>query len=105
MIIITICITISRKIEIDREKISPFECGFNPLNSARLPFSVQFFLIAIIFLIFDIEIAVILPIIVTIKWINITRWIITVVLFLIVLIGGLLHEWKNGILEWTWDNS
>ncbi|KAL1137580.1 hypothetical protein AAG570_009284, partial [Ranatra chinensis] len=65
--LITISYLISIKTNIDREKISPFECGFDPKRTARLPFSIQFFLIAVLFLIFDIEIIIIIPIIITLK--------------------------------------
>nr|YP_010580096.1 NADH dehydrogenase subunit 3 [Chironomus annularius]UZS77148.1 NADH dehydrogenase subunit 3 [Chironomus annularius] len=85
----------------DREKLSPFECGFNPMNSSRLPFSIRFFLIAIIFLIFDVEIALILPMILTLKSSNLLIWTHTNFIFILILIIGLFHEWNQGSLNWT----
>nr|WAB46333.1 NADH dehydrogenase subunit 3 [Chironomus plumosus] len=85
----------------DREKLSPFECGFNPMNSSRLPFSIRFFLIAIIFLIFDVEIALILPMILTLKSSNLLIWTYTNFIFILILIIGLFHEWNQGSLNWT----
>lgn len=101
IILISVCSMISKKTTTNREKISPFECGFDPKESARLPFSIQFFLIAILFLIFDVEIAIILPITITIKTRNIIYWTITILIFIITLTLGLYYEWKNNILEWT----
>nr|ASY98094.1 NADH dehydrogenase subunit 3 [Blepharopsis mendica] len=90
----------SKKIE-DREKSSPFECGFDPMSSSRVPFSLRFFLIAIIFLIFDVEIALILPMTIISSSSNIMMWMITSMLFLFILIIGLYHEWNQGSLEWA----
>nr|AFI54792.1 NADH dehydrogenase subunit 3 [Urostylis sp. HL-2012] len=100
LMLMMLCNFISKKMEMDREKMSPFECGFNPFNSARMPFSIQFFLIAVLFLIFDIEIAILLPVILTLKWVETTKWMITIMMFLIILILGLYHEWMNSVLEW-----
>lgn len=92
----------SKKTILDREKCSPFECGFDPKSSSRLPFSLQFFLIAIIFLIFDVEIALILPIIVIINNSNIISWTITTFIFVLILLIGLYHEWNQGALNWSY---
>nr|ACJ69436.1 NADH dehydrogenase subunit 3 [Sigara septemlineata] len=94
------CAILAKKSIIDREKMSPFECGFDPNSSPRTPFSIQFFLIAVIFLIFDVEITIMLPMIITMKSTNMMYWFITVAMFIIILMFGLIHEWKNGILEW-----
>nr|YP_009472953.1 NADH dehydrogenase subunit 3 [Dalsira scabrata]AST10184.1 NADH dehydrogenase subunit 3 [Dalsira scabrata] len=95
------CSMISKTSKKDREKMSPFECGFDPKSSARLPFSIQFFLIAVLFLIFDIEIAIMLPIMLTMKWTMNSTWMMTVIMFIMTLILGLYHEWNNGVLEWA----
>nr|UOU85350.1 NADH dehydrogenase subunit 3 [Pollenia vagabunda] len=92
---------ISKKTMIDREKASPFECGFDPKSSSRLPFSLRFFLITIIFLIFDVEIALILPIIIIIKFSNLMMWTITTIIFILILLLGLYHEWNQGMLNWS----
>nr|YP_009516553.1 NADH dehydrogenase subunit 3 [Populicerus populi]AYE40964.1 NADH dehydrogenase subunit 3 [Populicerus populi] len=92
---------ISKKSITDINKLSPFECGFNPMSNKRLPFSVHFFLIAVIFLIFDVEIIIILPMVITIKYTIIKYWLLTSISFIFILMVGLYHEWYNGMLKWT----
>nr|YP_009250603.1 NADH dehydrogenase subunit 3 [Heterotermes crinitus]AMX22932.1 NADH dehydrogenase subunit 3 [Heterotermes crinitus] len=92
---------ISKKINEDREKSSPFECGFDPKNSARLPFSSRFFLIAVIFMIFDVEIALLLPMPITMTTSSMKSWALISASFLLILIIGLYHEWNQGSLEWS----
>nr|YP_009740907.1 NADH dehydrogenase subunit 3 [Euthystira luteifemora]QID03921.1 NADH dehydrogenase subunit 3 [Euthystira luteifemora] len=101
MIVMFIATILSKKLINDREKSSPFECGFDPKSSARMPFSLQFFLIAVIFLIFDVEIVLILPIVIIFKTSNIMIWTLSTMFFILVLLGGLYHEWNQGALQWA----
>nr|ABD63969.1 NADH dehydrogenase subunit 3 [Hypsipetes philippinus]ACY72128.1 NADH dehydrogenase subunit 3 [Hypsipetes philippinus philippinus]ACY72130.1 NADH dehydrogenase subunit 3 [Hypsipetes philippinus saturatior]ACY72131.1 NADH dehydrogenase subunit 3 [Hypsipetes philippinus saturatior]ACY72133.1 NADH dehydrogenase subunit 3 [Hypsipetes philippinus philippinus] len=85
----------------DSEKLSPYECGFDPLGSARLPFSIRFFLVAILFLLFDLEIALLLPLPWAIQLHTPTitlAWASTLILILTL---GLVYEWAQGGLEWA----
>nr|AXS65440.1 NADH dehydrogenase subunit 3 [Cucujoidea sp. 26 KM-2017] len=100
MLMILIINLLSKKSFYDREKNSPFECGFDPKSSARLPFSLQFFLIAVIFLIFDVEITLLFPMIVMFKYLNIMNYYIFMY-FILILLLGLYHEWNQGALNWT----
>nr|ABV23446.1 NADH dehydrogenase subunit 3 [Myrmotherula brachyura]AFM91987.1 NADH dehydrogenase subunit 3 [Myrmotherula brachyura] len=83
------------------EKLSPYECGFDPLGSARLPFSIRFFLVAILFLLFDLEIALLLPL----PWatqlqspLTTLTWSFAIITLLTL---GLVYEWIQGGLEWA----
>nr|YP_009383950.1 NADH dehydrogenase subunit 3 [Conus quercinus]ARS74449.1 NADH dehydrogenase subunit 3 [Conus quercinus]QDP70832.1 NADH dehydrogenase subunit 3 [Conus quercinus] len=92
---------LSKRASEDREKSSPFECGFDPVKSARLPFSLRFFLLAIIFLIFDIEIVLLFPILVSVGGENSNGLILGLFIFLLILVFGLFHEWNEGSLDWA----
>nr|QZZ18221.1 NADH dehydrogenase subunit 3 [Hasora schoenherr] len=100
-IIMILSLILSKKSFKDREKCSPFECGFDPKSSARNPFSLHFFLITVIFLIFDVEIALIFPMITSFNLVNFSIWTKTSFFFLIMLLIGLYHEWNQNMLNWT----
>nr|YP_009093897.1 NADH dehydrogenase subunit 3 [Rasbora trilineata]AIT59260.1 NADH dehydrogenase subunit 3 [Rasbora trilineata] len=85
----------------DTEKLSPYECGFDPLGSARLPFSLQFFLVAILFLLFDLEIALLLPLPWGDQLCNPAETLFWATTILILLTIGLIYEWAQGGLEWA----
>nr|YP_009413181.1 NADH dehydrogenase subunit 3 [Peromyscus polionotus]AAB17924.1 NADH dehydrogenase subunit 3 [Peromyscus maniculatus austerus]ACI22837.1 NADH dehydrogenase subunit 3 [Peromyscus polionotus subgriseus]ADH29732.1 NADH dehydrogenase subunit 3 [Peromyscus polionotus leucocephalus]ADH29740.1 NADH dehydrogenase subunit 3 [Peromyscus maniculatus]ADH29764.1 NADH dehydrogenase subunit 3 [Peromyscus polionotus] len=83
------------------EKANPYECGFDPMGSARLPFSMKFFLVAITFLLFDLEIALLLPLPWAIQMYNINIMMLTAFILVSVLALGLAYEWLQKGLEWT----
>nr|QXX99641.1 NADH dehydrogenase subunit 3 [Leptobrachium ailaonicum] len=83
------------------EKLSPYECGFDPFGSARLPFSMRFFLVAILFLLFDLEIALLLPVPWAMHLLSSSSTIIWASSILILLTLGLMYEWFQGGLEWA----
>nr|BBB55740.1 NADH dehydrogenase subunit 3 [Raneya brasiliensis] len=85
----------------DYEKLSPYECGFDPLGSARLPFSLRFFLVAILFLLFDLEIALLLPLPWGDQLLCPLKTMIWAAAVLVLLTLGLIHEWLQGGLEWA----
>jgi NADH-quinone oxidoreductase subunit A len=82
-----------------QEKNSPYECGFPEFESARLPFDVRFYLVAILFIIFDLETAFFLPWAISLRKIgDFGFW--SMMIFLSVLVVGFIYEWKKGALEW-----
>nr|ADU32573.1 NADH dehydrogenase subunit III [Prunella modularis] len=85
----------------DSEKLSPYECGFDPLGSARLPFSIRFFLVAILFLLFDLEIALLLPLPWATQLQSPTTTLIWTFVLILLLTLGLIYEWIQGGLEWA----
>nr|YP_010000892.1 NADH dehydrogenase subunit 3 [Grantiella picta]QOD96817.1 NADH dehydrogenase subunit 3 [Grantiella picta] len=85
----------------DSEKLSPYECGFDPLGSARLPFSIRFFLVAILFLLFDLEIALLLPLPWATQLQSPTTTLTWATILILLLTSGLIYEWIQGGLEWA----
>nr|YP_514705.1 NADH dehydrogenase subunit 3 [Mantella madagascariensis]BAE79521.1 NADH dehydrogenase subunit 3 [Mantella madagascariensis] len=85
----------------DLEKLSPYECGFDPLGSARLPYSMRFFLIAILFLLFDLEIALLLPAPWATQLSSPTTTIFWLSLIILLLTAGFIYEWLQAGLEWA----
>ena len=85
----------------DQEKLSPYECGFDPKAAARLPFSLRFFLVAILFLLFDLEIALLLPLPAALSARNPQPGFLLAAAILGILTIGLVYEWLEGGLEWA----
>nr|YP_009236176.1 NADH dehydrogenase subunit 3 [Campylorhynchus brunneicapillus]AMF83750.1 NADH dehydrogenase subunit 3 [Campylorhynchus brunneicapillus] len=113
MILFMICLSLALSITLtalnfwlaqmnpDSEKLSPYECGFDPLGSARLPFSIRFFLVAILFLLFDLEIALLLPLPWATQLEHPTITLIWAFTIISLLTLGLIYEWAQGGLEWA----
>nr|QOZ41737.1 Nad3 [Prototheca wickerhamii] len=84
----------------DPEKISAYECGFDPFDDARGRFDIQFYLVAILFIIFDLEVAFLFPWALTLNNIGFFGfW--TMMVFLIILTVGFVYEWRKGALDWS----
>lgn len=82
----------------NKEKLSPFECGFDPFSFSRVPFSLKFFFIGIVFLVFDVEIVIILPfpLIINYSYYLFLRFLIVN----LIIFFGLIFEWNLGIIDW-----
>ena len=83
----------------DPEKLSAYECGFEPFNDSRMEFDVRFYLVAILFIIFDLEIAFLFPWAISLGKIGIFGFV-SMMIFLSILTIGFIYEWKKGALEW-----
>jgi len=83
----------------DSEKNSPYECGFEAFEDARMKFDVRYYLIAILFILFDLEIAFLFPWAVVLEEIGLFGYV-AMVIFLAILVVGFIYEWKKGALEW-----
>ncbi|MEW8462697.1 MAG: NADH-quinone oxidoreductase subunit A [Candidatus Thiodiazotropha endolucinida] len=83
----------------DDEKLSPYECGFEAFENSRMKFDVRYYLVAILFIIFDLEITFLFPWAVVLDQIGMVGFIAMMV-FLVILVIGFIYEWKKGALEW-----
>ena len=83
----------------DAEKLSPYECGFEAFEDARMKFDVRYYLVAILFILFDLELAFLFPWAVVLPEIGFFGFV-AMMIFLAVLIVGFIYEWKKGALEW-----
>ncbi|MDC3100265.1 NADH-quinone oxidoreductase subunit A [Candidatus Pelagibacter sp.] len=83
----------------DPEKLSAYECGFEPFNDSRMEFDIRFYLVAILFIIFDLEIAFLFPWAITLGNLGLFGFC-SMMLFLFILTIGFIYEWKKGALDW-----
>jgi NADH-quinone oxidoreductase subunit A len=83
----------------DSEKLSPYECGFEAFEDARMKFDVRYYLVAILFILFDLEIAFLFPWAISIGEIGLFGFL-SMMVFLAILVVGFVYEWKKGALEW-----
>ena len=83
----------------DPEKLSPYECGFEAFEDARMKFDVRYYLVAILFILFDLEIAFLFPWAIVLQQIG---WfgLVSMLIFIGILVVGFIYEWKKGALEW-----
>nr|CCI69400.1 NADH dehydrogenase subunit 3 [Longipodacrangonyx sp. 1 MDMBR-2012] len=92
---------LGKKMKKEREKNSPFECGFDPSKKARTSFSIRFFLVVIIFLVFDIEIVILMPVGILMNYYMSFYFSFITSVIVIILTVGLIHEWNQGALNWV----
>ena len=83
----------------DAQKLSPYECGFEAFEDSRMKFDVRYYLVAILFIIFDLEIAFLFPWAVVLDSIGVFG-LVAMGIFLFILVVGFIYEWKKGALEW-----
>ena len=98
LIIFVLSFLVSQKAD-DREKLTAYECGFNPFEDSRNEFDVRFYLVAILFLIFDLEISFLFPFIASFHCLNFVG-LYSMFFFLFILTVGFVYEWQKGALDW-----
>lgn len=100
--ILCLALVLGVKGDKSREKTSPFECGFDPFKKSRVPFSMRFFLLTVIFLVFDVEVALLLPLGLLKTSADLLFVGLSALILIVVLTLGLIHEWNQGALNWIY---
>ena len=103
LLLIAVCILLKRRFKKQWELLSPFECGFESQGSARSPFSLHFFLVAILFLVFDLEIVLLFPLPRALAGNNFVLF--SLFIFLFILLAGILYEYNEGALNWRYQST
>ena len=102
LLLMTLGLIIGRwqaKAKDDAQKLSPYECGFEAFEDSRMKFDVRYYLVAILFIVFDLEIAFLFPWAVVLQEIGFFGFM-SMMLFLAILVVGFIYEWKKGALDW-----
>lgn len=89
----------------NREKVSPYECGFDPIGSARSRFSLRFYVVIILFVIFDVEVVLIVPLLFSFYGLKSLAGVSAWVLFMVVIVLGCLYERRDGSMDWVEDRK
>nr|YP_010132235.1 NADH dehydrogenase subunit 3 [Mytella strigata]QQD89969.1 NADH dehydrogenase subunit 3 [Mytella strigata]WPM98360.1 NADH dehydrogenase subunit 3 [Mytella strigata] len=100
-VLIFVSMILSEKSVDSREKNSPYECGFDPILSARSSFSLRFFLLAVLFVVFDVELSLLMPVVMSLNVGFNYMSVLSSFLFIFILFAGIFHEWREGSLNWV----
>nr|YP_010713421.1 NADH dehydrogenase subunit 3 [Alboglossiphonia lata]WDA96096.1 NADH dehydrogenase subunit 3 [Alboglossiphonia lata] len=100
VMVFLISVLLYMRMSIQRNKLTPFECGFDPKMQARIPFSTRFFLLAVIFIVFDIEIVMLMPLPIIMMYSMTNIHMMIFIMILMILMIGLIHEFYEGALNW-----
>nr|YP_010305153.1 NADH dehydrogenase subunit 3 [Vignadula atrata]ULT46705.1 NADH dehydrogenase subunit 3 [Vignadula atrata] len=99
--LMSLCMFFFMKKQWNRDKLSPYECGFEPILSARSSFSLRFFLLAVLFVVFDVEIVALIPIVYGLSSEFEVVGVVSIMVFLLVLSVGCLYERRDGSMDWV----
>nr|ADA62257.1 NADH dehydrogenase subunit 3 [Mengenilla australiensis] len=100
VILFILMFMLNNNYKLNWEKNSPYECGFNPSSKYRLPFSLHFFLISLLFLIFDVEISILIPMIITFNYNLMNQWMLSFLIITFILLMSIFYEWNKKLLSW-----